>query len=203
MTAARTPRRSRVWTLAIGTLLTGCFSLPEYPRDWPPLQRLGDGDCPSIAGDFENQPAAKNGGLWTDPSVSGELVSFFFPQAERNAVEHVSFQTGASDIAITLHLHNGDTVDQAFKREPTCKDSMLIIPRPGGTAVDPIALSAVTNHESYALGIATDGSLVLEPRHFGGGIAVVLPFAVVEHGWARYKPFAQSDAPANNEHDHG
>jgi hypothetical protein len=189
MTAARTPRRSRVWTLAIGTLLTGCFSLPEYPRDWPPLQQVKQGDCPTITGSFENQPAATDHVWATDARASGELVLFFFPQAELRTVDHVSFETRPLELDVELHLINGDTIEQVFKSEPQCKDSMLLISQPRSTAVDPLSLSTVSDRESNALGLATDGSLILEPRYSAGGAVVLVPVAAAKRGWLRYEPF--------------
>jgi hypothetical protein len=174
--------------------LTGCISLPDYPKDWAPVASANSagtsGGCPAIEGTYEDKPISFSRGWETDNS-SNTLSSFLLPpprHAKAPQGDQVDLRLRDGQLTVVLYDHGKQAVTRVLQVKPHCEQSMLVVVTDNSFAIDPFSGSVVDSREWCGLGIATDGSLIVERHLSGGGTILLVPFAVARRGWIEFRP---------------
>jgi hypothetical protein len=168
--------------------LPACVSLPDYPKDWPAVTPVKPGDCPAIEGTFEDKPVAFSRGSQTQGTNSLSAFLLRYKQDRTYLqVDRVHLSSQEAQISVIAYdPDNKEAQRQVLKTEPRCEQLVKVV-TDSSFEIDK-NLIAFGSKEWVGLGLATDGSLVLETHYSGGGEALLIPFAIVRRGWVRYRP---------------
>ncbi len=196
-----TPTRRAALLLVIGTLLglTACVSLPDYPKEMPPVVSVNAGGCPAIEGTYDNKPTAFSRG-WETDNAPNTLASALLPHKDAEAFkgDRVELRLRDGQLTVVAYDQGKQVATRVLHAKPRCEQSMLVVVTDNSFAMDPLSGSVLDGHEWCGLGVAADGSLIVE-RHFsGGGTILLVPVAFVRRGWIQYRPTSTPNpAPAD------
>jgi hypothetical protein len=179
-----------LWCAGICLTLPACFSLPNYPKDWPALQMLKPGECPAIDGMFDDKPVAVSHGFETD-GYSNSLSYYLAPKDDLKYLQavdrfHVRLQHGT--INVVAYYQDQEVLRRDLSTQSPCEQSLARIITDKSFAIDPFSASVLDSKEWRGLGLAADGSLILETHFSGGGTILLIPVVIVRQGWVRYQP---------------
>ena len=175
---------------AVLLTLPGCISLPEYPKDWPPLQSVKAGECPAINGTFEDTPIAFSHGFETD-GKSNSLSSYLVSKGDLKhleVLERINVRLHEGRVNVAVYNRDEEVLSRILNTKPPCEQSLVKVLADGSFAMDPLSASVLASKEWRGLGLAADGSLILELHFSGGGTILLVPVAFVRRGWVRYRP---------------
>jgi len=179
----------------------GCISTTSYPDDWSPLGTNAALQCPNLTGSYENYglSAADSG-----HSYRPMLARVFFPQdgpgsTVLKAVSHMTVNDEGAD-GIVVKAWVGDELlaeRRLTASQLPCIEGSRVLHETEfyGTGLYLIPLPIVTYSSiEHLISLAADGSLVMQNKDFGMGVALVIPVAGKGQGWYTF-PRISPDTP--------
>lgn len=188
-------------TAAAVIIVSGCISHTRYPASWPDAVVADSEACTPLSGSFNNV------GAW---AASGEmdqrlLAALFFPLGinepgnryeERRAASHVSFDS-REDGSVDVRAWAGEEL--LFERlladpDLDCEEGRLEFRQTEWQLSGSIG-TVVRVRSRYLIALASDGSLVMEQRELGAGVAfMIVPVAGKKSSWLRFEAHVESGA---------
>jgi hypothetical protein len=186
-----TPTRCAALLPVVGSLLgaTACVSLPDYPKEWPPVASANSGGCPAIEGTYDDKPVAFSRGWETDNSPN-TLSSLLLLHKDARAFQgdRVDLRLRDGQLTVVGYDQGKQVVTRVLHTKTSCEQSMLVVVTDNSFAMDPFSASVLDSREWCGLSLATDGALIVEKHFSGGGTILLVPVAFVRRGWIQYRP---------------
>ena len=171
---------SRVIALmAVAGSCAGCVFHSDYPKGWAPVQTVASGQCPSIAGRFDNdgQSAHTNYPEW--------LSSLLSIKEHGSVVELVDDRSGVLRVRVLIPTRTSPVIGEKAIPYTCDEDGLRLV---GGYEFHGAAPIATVGKGTLHLTRAGDGSLVARLTRSDAGLLLVLPIVVSEQSWIRFAP---------------
>jgi hypothetical protein len=167
--------------IAVVGSCAGCIFHSEYPKGWAPVQPVVSGQCPSVAGRFDNDAlvsaAPSTYRLWF-----GELVGI---ADHGSVVELVDDLSGVLHVRVLIPTRTSPLMGEKAIPYTCGEDGMRLAI---GYEFHDFNVGTSVTKKTMHLMRGADGSLVARLTSSDFGLVIAFPAVVSEQRWLRFAP---------------